>query len=1281
MFSSAFPSCTSLSRKSLLLIGALAAAAIGISAPHAAAQNPDTGTIGPSGPTQTWQGAAPGGASVDESTCEEDVNCETYVLTVTGSVADWKGKKVAVEINWGTGDTDYDLFIHKGEDPNAGPLVGSSAQGGTTNEATSIDPAIVGTGKFSVRVVYFVGSSLLDAYTGTAKIASAPVVEPTPPGASPTPTPFIPGAPRFHNFPAPPGVAEDAGEPSNGINWNTEQKFSNSMFTIPNGGTSTYYGGFLPYMLKVTFDDCASPAGDLWEQKQLTLVNAPRVFGDPILFTDSITGRTFVSQELGLSPAGSTTEFTDDDGDTFFPSEGSGAPSGIDHQTIGGGPFAPGLGPVTDYPHAVYYASQSVADAVCSVSVDGGITFGPAVPMYTIAQCSGLHGHLKVAPDGTVYVPNRACGGSLPFHDGGEPAVVVSEDNGITWNVRPVKGGTTRGDRDPSVGIAKDGTIYLGWQAANGHANIASSKDKGKTWSPIKDVGAQVGVENIVFSAVVAGDGDRASYTFYGTETPGDDYDQPAFPGVWYLYHAATFDGGKTWTTTNLTPNDPVQRGGICGDGTCRNLLDFFRSEIDKQGRVVIGWDDGCTGGCVQGPPNSFVAKAVISRQSGGKRMFADKDPVEPAIPQAPALKGSIDPENTAVSLKWEEPDNSGSPITSYRVFRRAGQSGPYTLLATVKQETSYTDTTFNKSVKNFYRLTAVNAEGESPFCNEFSPEVVVAANVCDLPGALVIDDSNPDGSDADTGANVPIDPRVNVQKLFVAEPFVGPGVNQLVFTLKVAESSSSSAPPNSQWYVIWNREAPAADGSDRMYVAMKSDVTGAVSFEYGNFGPPLDPTNPPPNANTPTKVGDIEGSYDPATGVIRMTIANSKIENKQPGKDLTGLNVRTYFNRPDPGQRSQNNASDITGDSSYSLRGNASCLTNKAPLAALVATPRKGRAHLEVSFDASGSSDPDAGGSIAEYAFNFGDGSPIVKQSNPKVKHTYTRGGFFIATLTVKDAQGLKSLNIARQEIQTFESLQNISSRAHVKVDNNVAIGGFIIQGNAPKKVIVRGLGPSLKNDGAPIPGRLQDPTIDLYRNGVAVPIASNDNWKAQEKAVRESGIPPSDNREAAIVRTLEPGAYTVVLRGKNRSTGIGLVEIYDLAPNSNSRLGNISTRAFIETGDNALIGGFIAGPSTAGGIPVVVRALGPSLKGQIPQALNDPRVQVINANGTVVAQNDNWKSDQRAAIQKTGLAPSDDRESAILIPALSPGPYTAIVRGKGDSTGVGMVEVYGLE
>ncbi|HZE63719.1 MAG TPA: hypothetical protein VE056_07560, partial [Pyrinomonadaceae bacterium] len=271
------------------------------------------------------------------------------------------------------------------------------------------------------------------------------------------------GAPRYANYPAPPGLGDKAGEPSIGVNWKTERTFSNSMFSIPNGGTAMYYGGFLTYALKVTFDDGPSPANATWEKKQLPTASAPRALGDPILFTDHSTGRTFISQLIGGTPLGSTTDITDDDGSTFMPSEGSGLPSNVDHQTFGGGPYhapaPPGAG-VLGYQNAVYYCSQSVADADCSISLDGGRVFGPAIPMFTISDCDGLHGHIKVGADGTAYVPNKGCGGAAPLVLGNEQAsIVVSEDNALTWKIRPIPHPTTtghendnltRGDDDPS---------------------------------------------------------------------------------------------------------------------------------------------------------------------------------------------------------------------------------------------------------------------------------------------------------------------------------------------------------------------------------------------------------------------------------------------------------------------------------------------------------------------------------------------------------------------------------------------------------------------------------------------------------------------------------------------------------------------------------------------------------------------------------------------------------------------------------------------------------------
>jgi hypothetical protein len=844
-------------------------------------------------------------------------------------------------------------------------------------------------------------------------------------------TTTTPGSPRFFNYQSPLGTADNAGEPSLGMNWTTEHVFTNSNGPIPNGGTANYFGGFLPYMVKVTFDDCQSPAKATWEQKPLLTANTPRVFGDPILFTDHVTGRTLVSQLEGLTPAGSTTDLTDNDGDSFTPSEGSGAPSCVDHQTIGGGPFHAPLTGTALYPNAVYYASQCIADATCAISLDGGRTFAASVPMFTVADCDGLHGHIKVAPDGTVYVPDKGCSGNVPLVNGGQPAAVVSENNGVTWNIRTIPDGTSPGEWDPSLGIATDGTVYLGYQGLNGHAMIAVSHDRGVHWSSSFDVGTQQGIQNIAFPAVVAGDPDRATFAFYGTTTadgPGESHnggangdDATSFSGLWYLFIATTFDGGQTWTTQNVTPGEPVQRGPICGSGTCRNLLDFFDATIDKEGRVLVGWDDGCIGGCEGAPPNSFTAKATITRQCGGKRMFAAYDPVEPALALAPGAGGVLS--GSVAELSWSAPDDGGSAITAYNVYRRIG-TNPFALIATVGT-THYTDTV-NPTEALFYRVTAVNGLGEGPYCHDITLDTP-PPTPCTGRGIMVINDLNPDGTDADAGQNTPPDGSVNVKQLWVGEPYLGPGVNQLVLTLQVAPSLLSSPPANSQWFIIWNALNPNTD-FDRRYVAMRTDVAGAISFEYGKFGVPLDPTNPNTNANTPVLLGAAdEGSYDQATGVIRIVLANDKAESIQAGQSLVGLNVRTYLNRPDPGPRAQNNASDITGNSNYTLAGNASCFcaVDRSPVASLVASPESGPTPLTVHFDASGSSDPDVadGDAVASYTFDFGDGSSPVTQSSPTLTHTYTAAsgpsGYFV-TLTCKDQKcGTQSLNVASANIE----------------------------------------------------------------------------------------------------------------------------------------------------------------------------------------------------------------------------------------------------------------------
>ena len=257
--------------------------------------------------------------------------------------------------------------------------------------------------------------------------------------------------------------------------------------------------------------------------------------------------------------------------------------------------------------------------------------------------------------------------------------------------------------------------------------------------------------------------------------------------------------------------------------------------------------------------------------------------------------------------------------------------------------------------------------------------------------------------------------------------------------------------------------------------------------------------------------------------------------------------------------------------------------------------------------------------------------------------------------------------------------TLGNISTRAFVQTGDNVMIGGLIITGVGQKKVIIRAIGPSLVNYGITNP--LQNPTLELHDHTGAV-IASNDNWMdaPNEQEIINSGRAPSNNLESAILTNLNPGAYTAIVRGVNAGTGIGLVEVYDLDLAAESKLGNISTRAFVQTGDNVMIGGFIVSGPDSG--KVIVRAIGPSLVSYgITNPLQNPTLELHDHTGAVIASNDNWmNAPNEQEIINSGRAPGNSLESAILT-TLDAGAYTAIVRGVNAGTGVALVEVYGLQ
>ncbi len=921
----------------LIFLAALLAPALpGINS--TSASSPSGATINPTATTPlTWIGTATGGGALNaplglinpEDLCQEGLTCDTFTLTVGGTAADWSGKLIRVKIEWLLPVTDYDLYIHK--DSNSGPLVASSGRGATspteplTWEDTTIDPSVNGVGVYTIRAVYY-AATLADQYKGSATIENKPAPQPTP-------TPSTEVGPRYQNYPAPPELGNSAGEPTIGVNWNS----GNAMFIAS------------LQTLRVKFDDTASPAPATWED--VSAANTSVVSSDPILFTDSDAGphrtnRTFVSQLLGKT---SLMSFTDDDGASWTISQGSGINSGVDHQTVGGGPYArnpdgslkggaiqlPGLNGQT-YPNAIYYASQDVGLAEIARSDNGGFTFGVAIPMWTLAQCDGLHGHIKVAPDGTVYVPNKSCGG--------KQGVAVSEDNGLSWSIRTVDG-STPGDTDPSVGIGADGTVYFGYADGDGHARVAVSNNRGATWQHVQDVGASHGIQNSVFPAVIAGDSNRAAYFFLGSTTPGASgrATDRTFPGTWYGYIATTYDGGASWVTVNATPNDPVQRGVVCTNGTTcpdgtRNLLDFNDLTVDKQGRVLAAVADGCvTADCIRGVDrngdgrldsndNDGTDKATIIRQTGGKRLFAAFDPPVNAKPEPPLLVATKD--GDAVSLAWSIPDDGGSPITGYRVYRGV-EGGAESLLGSFGSDVnSFTDNE-TSAANYYYRVTASNANGEGASSTRVFP--TSSESPCVGSGVTIMTDPAGDSLDQ-LGSH-------DIRSLHVGEPFSADGSQKLVFSLKMADLSGPLT-PNTTWRVYFT----GADGNG-YFVDMRTDLLGAVSFRYGTYIHNADNTQ-----GTATTVGNLDAGskYDTQTDTITLVVANSKIGNPQAGGRLSRIFVRVPVVALVPDNANYASPSTAVG---YTLIGNAACQSRPASPSSLIAVGGQSKGSVSLSW------------------------------------------------------------------------------------------------------------------------------------------------------------------------------------------------------------------------------------------------------------------------------------------------------------------------------------------
>ncbi|GAC1440504.1 MAG: hypothetical protein NVSMB55_05400 [Mycobacteriales bacterium] len=414
-----------------------------------------------------------------------------------------------------------------------------------------------------------------------------------------------------------PQGADSAGEPSLGF----DPKTGDVLF-MANKNTYRVHNFDPRADNRATWDDVTDPV----EGAQTS---------DPILWRDPTTNRTFINQ-LELQ-GGSLQAYTDNNGKTYTHSTMGGSIGiAFDHQSVvtgkpplGGSPYPKPL----NYPNYVYYCTNDIVDASCAVSVDGGLNFLVATPVYTSgnSNCRRIFGHLKTDPrTGRLFLPPDGCGG--------KQAIYYSDDAATTWTRSDVPGSTNGDSGHPSLAVAKDGTVYFAYGSADqgnktGRTHVVVSTTGGKTWAHDTALGADLGIVTSRFPVDVAGDGDRAAVAFLGSKTAGDPNAAPdpttpsvkAFAGTWDLYVSFTTDRGVTWKTYDAAPTDPVQRGPVCTKGTTclagRNLLDFNDMVLDDKGHVAIAMADGSPTG--KEDYTKALAKATVVRQVSGPSLFA----------------------------------------------------------------------------------------------------------------------------------------------------------------------------------------------------------------------------------------------------------------------------------------------------------------------------------------------------------------------------------------------------------------------------------------------------------------------------------------------------------------------------------------------------------------------------------------------------------------------------------------------------------------------------------
>jgi hypothetical protein len=1116
---------------------------------YAQASNPSSATINPTDTAAVeWVGTAPGGASAGEASCVDGVNCDTFKITVGGTPADWASKLIALNFSWSLGTNDYDFYIHK--DTVTGPSTGTGRNGGApeTTDNAAIDPAATGVGDYIVHVVYFSVVGPADQYRGSATVAPKNTGERVGTYDSNTGIAFSPNV----TVKAP--VAARDGEPSVRTDYKGNS-YTGGIRGVP-AGVDLWYFDLNP--TSPTFDPqmrvpiyrgqpdgftektAADVGGDGGGDIDLAVGFPPL---DPAAPLPEVPTLAYSSLTLANIPTGRSR----DRALTFeFNNAGnlSGGPPGDDrqwHEFLGSS--------------SVYLLYRTVAPAIAQIqrSNDGGFTYGPAASAGLLGQVGCIDVHQA---SGTVYAS-----GSNGVVAVGEPSVPGTAPTSADYTIRQAAA-------DPA-GVANiffvtkvaddgtpNGTVYVVY--SNGtNIYLKSSVDKGGTWSERVQVNPPTGAlatkVNLFPWMETGKNKGSVGIVWYGTTNDiNDDNAQ------WKVYYAQSFNADTAsphFRVAEVTEPDHfihgsnISTGGLLGPAN-RNLIDYFQISFDPQGAAVIAYTDD---------HNDFDGHTYVARQVAGTSI---NNTVLPA-----------QPEGAQLAL----PFGRGAAVSEEDVFPP--------------------------------RQPGLNGEQVTDF-------------ELDVQSALVTRVATPDAVDIES---VRYDTSGTVDSLAIAATMRVTDLT-VIPTASFFRASFTANAPRSIISADGTYSYGISDDGDQFYVQADVSDAGSQSFSYGTA---VRESN---GAITYNRVGDAIGEFNPETRTISIQVSAKALNDilSAAGRPLIG------------------NGSVIAG-----LRARAVTADIPPPAS------RQGRRDITRG-----------GTQFTVYDSAFARPAP-TPSATPLPPRALAPGATPAPT---------------PPEI----TLANISTRVSVGTGQNVGIAGFIVSGNEPKRLMIRGIGPSLKVGNTPVAGRLENPVLEIRDSGDNV-VARSDDWRgtatsSQQAEITASGLAPTDDREAAVIVSLSGGdagaTYTAVLSGAGDSAGIGLVEVYDLDAESFTELANISTRGSVGTGDNVMIGGIIVRDSSGKNQSqdILVRGIGPSLSNSgVTNPLQDPQLTLVDIQGNAIAFNDDFDTNPQGDIRGSGLNPTNPKEAAIRR-ILAPSQYTFILNGAGGSTGIGLVEAYNL-